>query len=146
MKRPYAVWQVLLWIIALYHGAIGLILLGSGDQALKLAKSLAGMTLTGSPELGIIGEIFGCYLLAFALLMAAAAWNPVKNRAAVTIGLLLFVLRVVQRVVFAEKVMTVFQIPPVNYWVYGGVVLLLGGALGVFRWKLYRDMHGTSGA
>jgi hypothetical protein len=78
--------------------------------------------------------------------MAAAAWNPVKNRAAVTIGLLLFVLRVVQRVVFAEKVMTVFQIPPVNYWVYGGVVLLLGAALGVFRWKLYRDMHGTSGA
>jgi hypothetical protein len=146
MKPSYAVWRVLLWIIALYHGAVGLILLGSGDLALKLAKSLAGMTLTGSPELGIIGEIFGCYLLAFALLMAAAAWNPVKNRAAVTIGLLLFVLRIVQRVVFAEKVMTVFQIPAFNYWAYGGVVLLLGAALGVFRWKLYRDMHGTSGA
>lgn len=147
MKQPsYGIWKLFLWVIALYHGAIGLILLVSGDLALRLAKTLAGMSLKGSPELGIIGEIFGCYLLAFALTMGVAAWNPVKNRAAISIGLVLFLLRVIQRVVFAEKVMSVLQIPPLNYWIYGGVVLLLGVALGLFRWQLYRDMHDKASA
>jgi hypothetical protein len=139
MQAPsWTRWKLLLWSVSIYHGVLGVVMLVSGEQALRLIKLLAGMTLTGSQEMGIVGEILGCYLIAFALTMASAALDPVKNRTAVSIGAVLCLLRVVQRVIFAGKVMEVFQVPPLHYWLQGGLVLVVGLALGRLRRQLNR--------
>lgn len=139
MQAPsWTRWKLLLWSVAIYHAVLGVVMLVSGEQALRLIKLLTGMTLTGSQEMGIVGEILGCYLIAFALIMVAAALDPVKNRTAVSIGVVLCLLRVAQRVIFAEKVMEVFQVPPLRYWLQGGVVLVVGLALGRLRRQLNR--------
>lgn len=140
--KKYMPWRVLVAFVGLYHLVLGLILLTSGDMAISLARRFAGMTIAGSPELGIMGEILATYVIAFGLLMAAAAWNPEKNRAAITIGLTLICLRLLQRLVFADKMMSVFQIPAGSYWSAFAIVAIIGMALAVFRVLIYRDMHG----
>jgi hypothetical protein len=142
MSKTYSGWKVLLWLIAVYHVVSGLLLFFSGELAIRALNSLAGIRITGSPELGIAGEILGCYLLAFGLMMGVAAWNPVKNRAIITVGLVLFALRLFQRLIFAEKVMQVMQIPSAKYWSAAAIVAVLALLMGIFRWQLYRDMHG----
>jgi len=142
MNKKYLPWRVLVAFIGVYHLMLGLVLLTSGDMAIRLAKEFAGMTITGSPELGIMGEILATYIIAFGLLMAAAAWNPEKNRAAISIGLVLICLRLLQRLVFSGKMMSVFQISSGRYWAAFLTVAMIGAALMIFRIKIYRDMHG----
>jgi len=143
MSKSYTGWRMLLWFIAVYHLLSGALLFFSGELTLRLLKNLAGVSVSGSPELGIAGEILACYLAAFGLMMGIAAWNPVKNRAIVTVGLVLFSLRLFQRVFFAEKVMQVMQIPPSRYWGAALIVAVLAALMGIFRWQLYKDMHGA---
>lgn len=141
MAKSYLGWRILLWFVAVYHLMSGAVLLFSSDLTIRSLKAMAGVTVSGSPELGIVGEILACYLLAFGLMMAIAAWNPVKNRAIITVGLVLFALRLFQRVFFADKVMTVMQIPSQTYWTSAAIVAVLSLLMGAFRWRLYRDMH-----
>lgn len=141
MNKTYSGWKVLLWFIAGYHASLGLMMMFSGEMTISTIKAVAGVTVTGSPLLGVVGEILACYLLAFALIMGLAAWNPVKNRAAITVGLVLFALRLFQRIYFAEKTMQIMQIPPAKYWSAAAIVAILAGLMGIFRWQLYCDMH-----
>jgi hypothetical protein len=133
----------MLGFVAGYHLVSGLLLLFFGDFAINTLKFLAGVSISGSPELGIVGEILACYLLAFGLMMGIAAWNPIKNRALITVGLVLFALRLFQRIFFADKVMQVMQIPANRYWSAALIVAILAILLSAFRWRLYRDMHGV---
>jgi len=139
----YSGWKVLLWFISVYHVVAGGMLFFSGEMAIRTLNSLSGTRITGSPELGIAGEILACYLLAFGIMMGVAAWNPVKNRALISVGLVLFGLRLFQRIVFADKTMQVMQIPSAKYWGAAGIVAILSLLMGIFRWRLYRDMHGA---
>lgn len=142
MKKTYTGWRALLWFIATYHLILGLLLLFSGELSIRALKVFAGATIEGSPQLGIVGEILACYLLAFGLMMGIAAWNPVKNRAIITAGLVLIALRLFQRLFFAAKVMQVFQVTATHYWSATAIATILGLLLGMFRWRIYRDMHG----
>lgn len=141
MKTKYMFWQGILWLVAVYHIVVGLLLLFSGELSIKALKAIAGATIEGSPQLGIAGEILACYILTFGLMMGVAAWNPVKNRSILTIGLILIALRVFQRIYFSEKVMQVFQVSPATYWTATAIAILLGVILGLFRMKIYREMH-----
>jgi len=125
--------------VGLYHIMLGFLLLFSGEMAIKAAKSMAGMTIVASPQFGVIGEILACYFIAFGLMMGLAAWNPIKNRSLITIGLVLFVLRLLQRLVFADKTMEVFQIPSTRYWAAFVIVLIISVILGFFRIMIYKE-------
>jgi hypothetical protein len=143
MKKSYLLWRGVLWVFAIYHLCVGAILFLSGDLSIKALKYFAGATIDGSPQLGVTSEILACYILAFGLMMAVAAWNPIKNRALMTIGVILIVLRVCQRLIFADKVMEVFQVPAANYWTSTSIVIVLGILIGTFRILIYRDMQGA---
>jgi len=143
MAKTYTGWRILLWFIAGYHVVSGGLLFFSGELTIRTLKALAGVSISGSPELGIAGEILACYLVAFGLMMGIAAWNPIKNRAIITVGLVLFALRLFQRVFFAEKVIQVMQVPLTKYWSAALIVAILAILMGIFRWQLYKDMHGA---
>lgn len=122
--------------VGLYHVLVGAVMMWSGEVTLRLARSLGGAEIAGSPELGTLSEILACYLVAFGLMMGMAAWDPVRNRSMLSVGCALFVLRVIQRVWFAEKTMAVFHTSSERHWGATVVVVLLGAALGYLRWTL----------
>ncbi len=140
MKTKLLPCRILAGFVGVYHITLGFLIFFSGDLAIKIAKSFAGITITGSPELGAIGEVLACYIIAFGLMMGLAAWNPIKNRSMITIGLILFILRLFQRIIFAGKTMEIFQISATSYWTAFIVVLIISVTLGFFRLMIYRDM------
>ena len=141
MKPTYLWGRVLAAAIAVYHITFGLALLFSGELALRLARLLAGLTVEGTPQMGVVGEIFGCYLLAFGLMMVFVAVDPVKNRSMISVALTLFALRVLQRVVFASKTMSILGLSAAAYWPMAVVVAAFALALAFLRTRIARDQR-----
>lgn len=131
--------RVLVGFIGGYHLLVGLMLLVSGDMSIRTAKALAGWTIHGNPEMRIVGEILGCYILAFGLMMVMAAIDPIRGSNLINVGLVLIALRLLQRLVFSGKVVEVFQVPAGRHWTAFVIVLLLGLALLAFRIQLGRQ-------
>lgn len=139
MKNSYVGWRAALWFVSIYHVVMGVIMFSSGELALKVAKVIGGVNIQGSPELGVLSEILACYVIAFGLMMALAAWNPVKHRGALTVGLVLFALRTLQRFIFADKVIEVFQVAPASHYSGTAIVIAFAIVLGVFRLQLAKE-------
>jgi hypothetical protein len=140
MKTKLLLCRVVAGFVGIYHIMLGILLIFSGEMAINAAKSFAGMTIIASPQFGVIGEILACYFIAFGLMMGLAAWNPIKNRSLITVGLVLFVLRLLQRLIFAEKAIEVFQMSSTRYWGFFVILLVISLILGFFRVMIYRDM------
>jgi len=140
MNKKFLPYRMLAGFVGVYHIMLGLLLLFSGEMAINAAKSMAGMTIIGSPQFGVIGEILACYFIAFGLMMGLAAWNPIKNRSLISVGLVLFVLRLLQRLIFAEKTMEVFQMSSARYWSFFVILLAISIILGFFRIMIYKDL------
>lgn len=146
MSNNYLPGKVLLWIMIAHHGIAGVLLIASGDLSLKFVSLAFGWTIEGTPTLGIAGEVLGCYLVAFALMLVVVTRDPEKHRALITVALALIVMRLAQRVYFSEKVMEVFQVPQARYWGSCGFVLLLAILLGLFRMQVGRATDAASQA
>ncbi|MFA5138699.1 MAG: hypothetical protein WC728_05640 [Elusimicrobiota bacterium] len=146
MNQSYRIGKAVLVVMGAYHLIVGLSLLFSGELSLWGARVFGGMMVTGSPELGILGEILACYILAFGAMMIAAAHDPVKNRACISIGAILCGLRVIQRILFGGKVIDVFQVNPARYWGHVVVVLVLGCLLAYLRWQIHQETRRTAPA
>ncbi len=130
--------RVLSAVVGVYHVVVGILLIASGDLSLRAAKAVAGWSIEGSPAMGIVGEILGCYLVAFGVMMLLAARDPIGGKHLLTVGLLLIALRVGQRLVFSEKVREVFQVPAAQHWGALLLVAAIGVALLVFRLQVER--------
>ena len=139
MKSSHMPVKVLLWIISSYHVATGILIIASGDLSLWFARTFYGWTIDGSSELGILAELLGCYAVAFGLMLAVAAKDPVAYRSFLTVGVVLIALRVFQRLVFADKIIGTFQVDPGRHWLATGFILLLGVLLAAFRLQIHRQ-------
>ncbi len=139
MKQSHRPIQILLWIIALYHLTLGFLLVYSGELSIRAAEAFWGWRITGSPELGIVGGILGCYGIAFGLMMAVAARDPVRHRPLMTIGIVLIALRLLQRAASAEGVMEVFEVSSGRYWAGFVFVVVMGALLTGARLLVERD-------
>ena len=135
--------RILLWAVAAYHIGMGALLFYSGELSIRAADSFYGWSITGSPDLGIISEILGCYGIAFGLMMIVVASDPVKYRAILSVAIILFALRLLQRAVYAPKVMEVFEVSTGQYW--GGFVFVLAFAAVLIwvRLQLGREAGGA---
>jgi hypothetical protein len=142
MEASYGPWRAIPAFVGVYHLVVGLVLMFSGEAAIKAAKVFGGMTVVGSSEMGILGEVLACYVLAFGAMMLVAAYDPVKNRACLSIGATLCALRVLQRLLFGSKLMSVFQMDAAHYWGSLAIVTVLGAGLALFRWRLYQATPG----
>ena len=131
--------KVLLWAVFAYHVGYGILLLFSGEWSIRFAEAVMGWHIQGSPELGILGEILGCYAIAFGLMAAIAARDPVRYRPLVSVAVVLVALRLIQRVLFADKVMKVFEVEPTRFWLDSAFVLVFGVLLLLLWLKLRRE-------
>ena len=72
MDKSHMAGRLLTGFIGIYHLWAGLMMIFSGELTIRLAKSLSGWTIEGSPAMGIVGEVLGCYLIAFGLMMLSS--------------------------------------------------------------------------
>ena len=99
-QNSYQVLKVILWIVAAYHIVLGLLGIFAKGLAVFFAKIFFNFNLTLTPEMEWVINPFVAYLLIFGVFMALAAQDPVKYKNVIFVGVGLFALRIVQRIVF----------------------------------------------
>lgn len=134
MKKRYLPVRIILGAVALGHILIGITGVIPAIP-LDIAVRFYGASLTVTPQIEHITQMFGAYMLTVGLLAVFAVRDPVKNTFVIYgISFLLFV-RVLQRLFFAGQAFEVFGISPVWYWVQTGVFLAIPLALILLRPK-----------
>lgn len=142
MQNRHLAMRTLLWFIAVYHVAAGLLLNCPREWILAVARpALNNAALKDIPEVFFFLHPLGIYLIVFGILMGVAAWNPVKNRAIISVGVILFALRIVQRIATGDEFQSLLGVSPARNMAMIGVVAVFGIALAFFRYQLYREMH-----
>ncbi len=134
MRNSLLAGKALLWFMAAYHFLVGALLIVSGEASIRFASVALGYTIEPDPALGVAGEVLGCYMIAFGLMLALVARDPHRYRSMLLVAAAFVAVRIVQRIVFADKVIEVFAVPEARYWGSCVFVALLGFGLLVF-WR-----------
>ena len=128
-------------IIAIYHVLLGVVATLVPDLAAKLAPVMYGISLEVlaplKPEYLVIIRFMGAFAITFGLLMAFAAWDPLSNGTIVLGGAIFFSLRILDRILGADTLISSFQTTASQNLAH---ILLMGSfviILGVF--SIYRS-------
>jgi hypothetical protein len=144
MEKKHTTIRAILWLICLYHVVFGVLANAPAETMRQLAASVLGIHLPDEPALAYVIRPFGIYVMTFGIMMGVAAWNPVKNRALISVGVVLFALRIVQRLLNLEGMQQALGVSPSRNLGTIAVVAAFGLALAWLRLQLYREMHNTA--
>lgn len=139
MKKHISL-RIIAGIVCLYCVVLGLCLNGSEALVADLLRKFLDYELPENSTLIFAARMVGLYMGFFGLCMGLVAWNPVRNRALLSVAAILLVLRAIQRLAFRGDLENAFGISPEKNWIYVITVLLLAGLFIIFRFVLYRDM------
>lgn len=110
------IFKLVLASVALAHMIIGIVACIPGMSAENLAKTFYKASVSFTPQLQHVAQMFGAYMFVVGILGIFALLNPVKNKAITNGIIILLVLRVLQRLLFAKQAWEIFQIPSGWYW------------------------------
>lgn len=111
MKKESAI-KTLLAIVAASHLIIGVIgYFAPPEIAASLLEMIYKANVNVTPEIQHVIRITGAYMCAIGVMSIFAFLNPEKNRAIIHGIVVLLVLRVSQRFVFADQIQEAFGIP-----------------------------------
>lgn len=116
--------KYLLWFGAIYHVILGLIGIFAKELVVSLAKNFYNFNLTLDSQAYWIINPLAAYMLIFGGFMAVVASDTVKYKKFINVILVLFVIRVLQRVFFtlASPAGLVSAVDPVREWIDIGLV------------------------
>ncbi len=146
MKPWHRFCRALLGFIGGYHLLVGFLFLGPQPWLEWAGRAWGGVTRQPGAEVFYVVRPFGVYLLVFGVAMLMAAWNPVKNRALISLGVVLFALRIAQRLATIEATQAVLGISAARTWTMVLIVSVLGGVLLAYRLTLLRETRADAGA
>lgn len=140
MQKKHLCLKTVVWLICAYHVTLGIILNAPVDL---LSTTLThGFGATKMPDASALfpARMLGTYMLVFGIGMGIAAWNPVKNRALLTVGVLLVSGRALQRILQADDLAWALGVAPAANWTAIAILLAFAVLLAGFRIKLWQDM------
>src|SRR5215469_7876808 len=128
MKR-YTGIKLLAGFMGIYHILMGLLGVASGSLAAWGAHTLWHANVTVDPQFTYLAKFLGAYVIAFGIMMLFIAKDPVRYGALVYPAVLVAVLRIAERLVFAGELKSAFGIGMDRTIGTIIVVALLDGAL-----------------
>jgi hypothetical protein len=129
MNRQTALKAVLVLVCAA-HLILGIIgYFAPPEPVANVIASLYGATLTITPQLQHMIRILGAFMVAIGILAAFALQDPQKNRSIIYGIAVLLILRVSQRLVFAQEIHEHFQVSYGKLWIQSIFFLALAIAL-----------------
>lgn len=125
--------KLVLVAIAAYHLFLGLAPFLSNDVTVQLARSVFGLKIEMTSQVGYIVKLLGVYAMVFGFVCGVAAFNPVKYGAILNIIILLYIFRVVNKIAFMGNFSKAFDATPSRVW--GDIALLLFFGMAVLLLK-----------
>lgn len=133
--QDYASLKVILLLIGVYHIGLGLFTFLNKETAIFLAQTFFGMTFLANDQLLYIAKLLGIYSIAFGSIMLVAMSDPGKYRRIIDVAIFVYILRVLNRIIFAGMVQTAFQVSDMAMVVEILLLVFFGGALIFLRPK-----------
>ena len=98
-------------LAAVYHFLLGMALLVLPAGAVgQVTRMFLGIELEFDAQLSLIGKFASSYILAFGIMLGLLCWSPVRLRALVVPALVLFGLRLVNKLVFLTTIEEAFGV------------------------------------
>jgi hypothetical protein len=108
--KTYKPFQAVAVFMGVYHLIIGILGLVSGEVAARVGSLLYGAHTEVTPVFSYMVKYLCAYVLAFGAMMLILASNPVKYKKLVYVALLVAVVRILSRLVFADELRAAFGI------------------------------------
>jgi hypothetical protein len=143
MQKKYVALRGVVWLVCLYHISLGVTLNCSVKCMTWVATNALGATKMPDASALFLARMLGTYLIVFGVGMGLAAWNPVKNRALLTLGAMLVILRTVQRLLQAGDLQEALGISAGSNWATITALLVFAAVLVFFRYCVYQEMHNS---
>ncbi len=141
MQKKHAFLRGVVWVMCIYHIFLGITLnCPVGFIEWTTTHILGASRLPDSSAL-FVARMLGTYLIVLGIGMGVAAWNPVKNRALLTIGSILVILRSIQRIVQSVDLEQALGISSGNNWITIIILLAFAAVLIFFRYRIYNEMR-----
>ncbi len=125
--------QLVLLAICIYHLVLGLAAFLSEDTAKWLAEALFSIKMQPTPQLTYVVKLLGVYVVLFGLMAAVAAYDPQRHPILLDLVIVLYVLRILNKVIFWELFTTAFGAPPARTWIDVALLLAFGGAVAALK-------------
>ena len=142
--NKYLFFRAVVWFICIYNVLLGIIFNCPESIVINFTKTVLSYDGTTSTAMMFTVKLLGVYMIFFGAAMGLAAWNPVKNRAILTVGAIFLVLRALQRVLQADQLQTAFGITPERNWMFIGLLVFFAVAVLVFRLKLQAELKNSA--
>ncbi len=142
MKKNYHWLRGLVAFVTVYHLLLGIVLNCPVEVISWVAVNLLGASHLPDATALFPARMLGTYMIVFGLGMALVAWDPVKNRALLSLGAILVIARSLQRIFQADDLQIALGVPPQANWGTIVALLVIAMLLIVFRINLHRDLKG----
>jgi len=96
--------------MGIYHILMGILGIVSGSTAAWAAHVLWHATVTVDPQFSYLAKFLGAYVVAFGCMLLFIAMDPVRYASLVYPALVVAVLRIAERLIFAGELKTAFGI------------------------------------
>ena len=108
--KTYKPFKALAGFMGVYHLLIGILGLVSGEMAARVGAAVYGAHVEVTPQFSYMAKYLGAYVIAFGVMMLLLASDPVKYRKLVYVAVLLAVVRILSRLIFASELQAAFGI------------------------------------
>jgi hypothetical protein len=132
MSKRFAL-QLVLWSICIYHIVLGACGFLSEDVAVRLADLLFSVKVEPTPQVSYLVKLLGIYAVLFGLMTATAAVAPERHPTLLNLVVLLYALRVLNKLVFSDLFVQAFAAPPARTWVDIAMLLAFGLAVALLK-------------
>ena len=140
MANKYLVPRIILGIMSVYHVVVGIALNCPVGWVKWVAETWFSIKQLPAESSIHIAHMLGVYMVAFGIALGTAAWDPVKNRAILTIGVILAVIRCIQRLATGAELEQALGIPQSHNLGLVVPLALFSIVLIAFRWQIYQKM------
>ena len=82
----------------------------SGEVAARVGAAVYGAPVEVSPRFSYMAKYLAAYVIAFGVMMIFVASDPVKYRKLVSVAIVLAVVRILSRLIFASELQAAFGI------------------------------------
>ena len=138
--NAYGALQLFLWFICAFHIVVG-VSANVPLVPLHLIAEYYGARVDWTPQFVYILKPLGAFMFVLGGLAAAAALQPLRQRAIVYGFVVLFAVRAMQRLVFQQEIYDAFAIPAARN--RGSMVLFLVMAVALFALHRYVERQRT---
>ena len=115
-KNNYSLLKVVLYVLSVYHILLGIFAFLPTSTSAKMLRLLFDMNVNTTPQLTYFGNLLGIYMFVFGIFMIIAASNPIKYRAIILVGAGVYLLRIVNRILFNGILVDSFGVSMVHFW------------------------------